>query len=103
METGDDMIMDIDDGRGRETAYLTGRSGFGINTQVDEGVDSSTQGVHFHILVARLLAKLSVNDRDLFAEIVKRLQQSRIQSRPMSSEEPSYKKRIKTQHTRTEM
>ena len=98
------MIMDIDDGRDRETTYLTtGRSGFGINTQVDEGVDSSTQGVHFHILVARLLAKLSVNDRDLFAEIVKRLQQSRIQSRPMSSEEPSDKKRIKTQHTRTEM
>ena len=85
------MIMDIDDERGRETTYLTGRSGFGINTQVDEGVDSSTQGVHFHILVAKLLAKLSVNDRDLFAEIMKRLQQNRIQSRP--------KKRIKTQYS----
>ena len=89
--------MDIDDGRDRETTYLTGRSGLGINTLVEgintlvEGVDISTQDVHFHILVARLQAKLSVNDRDLFAEIMKRLQQNRIQSRP--------KKRIKTQYS----
>ena len=87
--------MDIDDGRDRETTYLTGRSGFGINTLVEgintlvQGVDISSQDVHFHILVARFHAKLSVNDRDLFADIMTRLQQHRIQSSP--------KKRIKTQ------